>query len=317
MGLSMGAQWSEWCVYAATATYVVAMGLFAATSKRPARTAAGRRRVLVGAGAAAEEIPVPAEKAVGTPADGRSWRERLARMAVAATAVGVVMHAVAMVGRWLDAGRAPWANMYEFAIAVAFVTAVAFLVVLRRFPEVRAIGMMVTGFIALVLSAALAYLQVGPAAPVVPALRSNWLLIHVFAAFVAGGVFTLAAMLSLAFMYLDRRERDGLAVTVAAGSVDRLARRLHDVAFPIWTFAVIAGAIWAEAAWGRYWGWDPKETSALVTWLLYAAYLHARSTRGWTARRIAKVAVLAWVSLILNFCWINLVVTGLHSYSGM
>ncbi len=246
----------------------------------------------------------------------RSWRERVGRMAVAATIVGLLTHGTAMVGRWLDAGRAPWANMYEFAIAVAFVTVAAFLVVLSRFPEVRAIGVLVTGLAALVLYAALAYLQVSPSAPLVPALRSNWLLIHVFAAFLAGGIFTLAAMLSLAFMYVDRRERDGVAVSVPAVRLDRLARRLHDVAFPIWTFAVIAGAIWAEAAWGRYWGWDPKETSAFVTWLLYAAYLHARSTRGWSSRRTAKVAVLAWVSLIFNFCWINLVVSGLHSYSG-
>lgn len=313
-------EWSQWSVYAATAVYVVAMGLFAASraASRAVRPAVSQtaRKVLVSVGPPAQSDSDCTAEPEPEPA-ARPLAERLARMAIAAAIVGLLAHGAAIVGRWLDAGRAPWANMYEFSIAVAFVTVAAFLVVLSRVPEIRAVGMWVTGFAALVLYAALAYLQVSASAPLVPALRSNWMLIHVFAAFVAGGIFTLAAMLSLAFMYVDRREQDGAAVSVPAAKLDRLARRLHDVAFPIWTFAVIAGAIWAEAAWGRFWGWDPKETSAFVTWLLYAAYLHARSTRGWTSRRTAKVAVLAWISLIFNFCWINLVVSGLHSYSGI
>ncbi len=109
--------------------------------------------------------------------------------------------------------------------------------------------------------------------------------------------------------------RGGLLPT--AEGLDRLASRIIAFAFPIWTFAVIAGAIWAQEAWGRYWGWDPKETWSFITWVLFAGYLHARATSGWQGRRAAALALVGFASLVVNFYAVNLWIVGLHSYAGV
>jgi cytochrome c-type biogenesis protein CcsB len=154
-----------------------------------------------------------------------------------------------------------------------------------------------------------------------PALQSYWLVIHVVAAVTSAGVFTVGAAISLLFLVVDRAERRGETNRVterlpSAATLDRLAYRVHAFVFPLWTFAVIAGAIWAESAWGRYWGWDPKETWAFITWVVYAAYLHARATAGWKGRRAAAIALTGFGCFLFNYFVINLVVTGLHSYAG-
>ena len=96
-----------------------------------------------------------------------------------------------------------------------------------------------------------------------------------------------------------------------------MAYRIHAFMFPLWTFSVIAGSIWAEAAWGRYWGWDPKETWAFITWVIYAAYLHARATIGWRGRKAAYVAIAGFIAIMFNYFIVNMFVQGLHSYSGL
>jgi cytochrome c-type biogenesis protein CcsB len=155
-----------------------------------------------------------------------------------------------------------------------------------------------------------------------PALQSYWLVIHVVAAVTSAGTFTVGAAINVLYLLRDRAERRGQAgVGVArrlpaAAELDRLAYRVHAFVFPLWTFAVIAGAIWAENAWGRYWGWDPKETWAFITWVVYAAYLHARATAGWKGRRAAAIALAGFGCFLFNYFVINLVITGLHSYAG-
>ena len=160
------------------------------------------------------------------------------------------------------------------------------------------------------------------AAQLVPALKSWWLVIHVSAAVVCGGAFTVAAGVTALFLWRERAERKGrvtgnVARLPAAARLDTLAYRILAFAFPLWTFAVIAGAIWAENAWGRYWGWDPKETWAFITWVIYAGYLHARATAGWRGRRAAYIALLGWVSFLINYFGVNLFVNSLHSYAGV
>jgi cytochrome c-type biogenesis protein CcsB len=203
---------------------------------------------------------------------------------------------------------------------------VAYVVLVRRY-DVRWLGLLVTGCLTTVLGLAVVVLY-RPVGPLVPALHSYWLLIHVSAAATAGGAYTIGALASVLYLLRSRLELKALAQpetprkgflwrTPPAEAIDRLAYRVHAFAFPLWTFAVMAGAIWAQYAWGRYWGWDPKEVWAFITWVVYAAYLHARATAGWRGKAAAYVALLGFATFLFNFVGINLFGTGLHSYSGM
>jgi len=159
-------------------------------------------------------------------------------------------------------------------------------------------------------------------APLVPALHSVWFLIHIVAAAISGATFNIGGALSILYLFKKRAEDRGkvdgyLTRLPSASRIDLITYRLHAFAFPLWTFTVAAGAIWAEYAWGRYWGWDPKETWALVTWVIYACYLHARSTAGWRGKRAAVIAIVGLASFWFNFVGINLLVSGLHSYAGV
>jgi cytochrome c-type biogenesis protein CcsB len=163
-----------------------------------------------------------------------------------------------------------------------------------------------------------------PSAPLVPALKSTWLVIHVSAAIISGGVFLLANCIAGAYLIVERVElkNDGARPAWALRlpkleSLDQLSYRLVALVFPLWTFAIIAGAIWAEAAWGRYWGWDPKETWAFITWVGYAAYLHARVTAGWKGRRAAWLCLIAGSTFLFNYVYVNIWGSGRHTYSGL
>jgi cytochrome c-type biogenesis protein CcsB len=164
------------------------------------------------------------------------------------------------------------------------------------------------------------------AAPVMPALQSYWLPIHVSVVSIGSGVFLVAGVASILFLLkmspLGRPGADGaLARIVArlpdAQTLDRIAYRTTIFAFPVFGFGVIFGAIWAEEAWGRYWGWDPKETVSFIAWVVYAAYLHARSTAGWRDKKAAWINVVGFVAMVFNLFFINLVTVGLHSYAGV
>jgi cytochrome c-type biogenesis protein CcsB len=167
------------------------------------------------------------------------------------------------------------------------------------------------------------------AAPVMPALQSYWLPIHVSVVSLGSGVFLVAGIASILFLLRTSRLGDpdpenpesALARLVQrlpdAQTLDRIAYRTTIFAFPVFGFGVIFGAIWAEEAWGRYWGWDPKETVSFVAWVIYAAYLHARSTAGWRDRRAAWINVAGFVAMVFNLFFVNLVTVGLHSYAGV
>ena len=231
-----------------------------------------------------------------------------------------------MVTRGFAAHRVPWGNMYEFSSCAALVAVTAFLVLLRRGRVDVTVGAFVMVPVTLYLGLAGTVLYTA-AGPLVPALNSYWIKIHVAAAVTASGAFLLSGVIAL--LYLLRERHDG-AVTAGrsptfplslgrslppAPSLDRAAYAVIAFAFPVWTFAIIAGAIWAEAAWGRYWGWDPKETWSFITWVLYAGYLHSRATAGWKGRKAAWVAVAAATALIVDYYVVNIFVVGLHSYA--
>jgi cytochrome c-type biogenesis protein CcsB len=317
----------------------------AAAPAAPAGAAA-----LVGAGAALAAAPVSPAVGGGTgpavttgpagtgstgrPVEGRSGTAVAGAAAAVLTVVGLLLHAGVLVTRAAAAHRVPWGNMYEFAISVCFIAVLAWLVVMarqargERRASIRHLGAFVMLPVVLLLGLAGTVLYT-PVVPLVPALNSYWLWIHVSAAVIASGVFLVSFV--TATLYLIREKYD--RVTAAGGTLrfpatlgarfpaadglERTTFRVIAFAFPVWTFATIAGAIWAEAAWSRYWGWDPKETWAFIAWVIYAAYLHARATAGWRGRRAAWIAVLGWAAMMINLFGVNLVITGLHSYAGL
>ncbi len=246
--------------------------------------------------------------------------EKVARIATAMMILGFILLFAGVIARGVSAGRVPWGNMYEFSITGALAFSSAYLVALRKY-DLRWLGFLVSTAVLLTLGTAVAVLY-RPSAPLVPALKSTWLVIHVSAAIISGGVFLLANAVAAAYLYLDSMESKGERTAWAKRlpsleDLDQLSYRLVAFVFPLWTFAVIAGAIWAESAWGRYWGWDPKETWAFITWVAYAAYLHARVTIGWRGRRAAWLCLFAGSTFLFNYVYVNIWGTGKHTYSGL
>ena len=296
----MLAVWSDRLFMGAIVVYVLALVLHAVeiAAVRAAKPA------LVGAGGPAEDA---------APSSG----ERYGRMAVSVTVLGALLHVASIVGRGVAAERWPLGNMYEFASAVCAAAVVTWLVVLRRSPSVRTVGPFVLLPIVALMFVGLRVLY-AEAAPVQPALQSYWLVVHVTTISISSGLLLVAGVASV--VYLLRRAGALPAVTdrlPSADAIDRLAYRVTIVAFPLFTFAVITGAVWAESAWGRFWGWDPKETVAFVSWVVYAAYLHARATAGWRTGRAAWINVLGLATVLFNLFFVNMVVAGLHSYAGL
>ena len=246
--------------------------------------------------------------------------ERAARIATALMALGAILLLAGIISRGISAGHAPWGNMYEFSITGAFAFSTAYLVALRKY-DLRWLGLFISFSVLLTLGTAITLLYRN-SAPLVPALKSTWLVIHVSTAIICGGIFLLANVIAGAYLYLDRYETAGArpvwALRIPSLDVlDQLSYRLIAFVFPLWTFSVIAGAIWAESAWGRYWGWDPKETWAFITWVAYAAYLHARVTVGWRGKRAAWLCIFAGSTFLFNYVYVNVWGTGKHTYSGL
>ena len=242
------------------------------------------------------------------------------RIGVAMTVIGFLLSLTGTVLRGVAAGRAPWGNMYEFTITAMTAIVAVYLVMVWRFGT-RWLGLPVTLVAAIGNGLAVTVFYVA-VAPLVPALHSVWFIIHIVAAALSGAVFNLGGIASILYLLKQRAEAKGtvtgyLARLPQAATLDQVSFRMHAFAFPLWTFAVAAGAIWAQYAWGRFWGWDPKETWSLVTWIIYAAYLHARATAGWKGTRAAILAIIGLVSFWWNFVGVNLLLNGLHSYAGI
>ncbi|HUC59008.1 MAG TPA: c-type cytochrome biogenesis protein CcsB [Streptosporangiaceae bacterium] len=248
------------------------------------------------------------------------------RTAFALTCLGLVVHIATIATRGLAEHRVPWGNMYEFLSAI---TCAAVLILTLAAVKFRAYYMglfvLLPVVITLVIDEVVIYT---PEGAVAPALNSYWIAIHVTGMIIAIGMYIFGAVTTVLYLMADRHERrvaagkeSGLAGIMAqlpgAAKLDQLAYRAILFAFPAWTFAVIAGAIWADHAWGRYWGWDPKETWSFITWLVYAAYLHARATAGWRGRRAAYIQLLGFACLMFNLVGVNLWISGLHSYANM
>ena len=245
---------------------------------------------------------------------------RVSKFATRIYGIATIFLGVGVFARGFSAERVPWGNMYEFSITGALTFSIAFMLAGRKY-DLRWLGLPISVLVLLILGTAITLLY-RPSAPLVPALRSTWLVVHVSAAIISGGVFLLSNTVAGTYLWLDRMERKGERKSWAKRlptleTLDQLSYRLVAFVFPLWTFAIIAGAIWAEAAWGRYWGWDPKETWAFITWILYAAYLHARVTAGWKGRKAAWLCLLAGSTYLFNYVYINVWGAGRHTYSGL
>lgn len=241
-------------------------------------------------------------------------------LAVLALGGGVVLRGIA-------AERVPWANMYEFSITAAFIMLGIYLMSIRV-RELRFIAALVTGFGLLTLGAATTLFYV-PVKSLMPALQSYWLVIHVIVAVLATAFFNIAAALHATHLIKEagwmarikgkagdatRRIMEALPT---AKTLEQVAYRFNIIGFVLWTFTLIAGAIWAERAWHRYWGWDTKEVWTFIIWVLYAGYLHAMATRGWNGKRAAWLGLVAFSAIIFNFVIVNQYFKGLHVYSGL
>jgi len=250
---------------------------------------------------------------------------RAQRIGFALTILAFAFHAVATVTRGIEANRVPWANMYEFALT-ATLTIVAIFLLVNIWVDIRFVGVFVTGLVLLFLGVTRVNYYV-PVVPLPPALDSYWLVIHIIVAVLAVGFFTLAFALAVTQLLQSRRERrieaalpaktNFLKSFPASDALENLSYRVAIIGFVFWTFTLIAGAIWAEHAWGRYWGWDVKEVWTFVIWVLYAGYIHARATRGWRGDRSAWLSIVAYSAVVFNFSVVNVFFKGLHAYSGL
>ncbi|WKD59892.1 c-type cytochrome biogenesis protein CcsB [Corynebacterium caspium] len=236
--------------------------------------------------------------------------------------LGIILLVATFITRGLSAGRFPLGNLYEYGVGISAVTMIVAGIVLdRRQKRIMWPWVLVPILVLMFFAGTKLYAE---SAPVVPALRSYWLPVHVSTVAtgasigIVSGVFSLLYLLRL---YQPKGKESGLFAVLArplpeADKLDQIAYRLGVLTLPVLGLGIIVGAIWAEAAWGRAWGWDPKETVSFISWVLYAAYLHARATPSWRVKA-PFINVLAMATMLFNLFFINMVVSGLHSYAGL
>jgi cytochrome c-type biogenesis protein CcsB len=317
-------------LYASMIVYTLAMLAFtwhlAARAPKVADSrVADREEVLVGAGSApgGDERTRP----VSPYAAGAGYEESLksrqrGSIALMLTYLASALLAASVLMRGLAVARPPWGNMFEFATAAAAAVGVVYSMLARR-KHWEWLGVFIVTPILLVLGLSLTVLYT-EAGELMPALKSYWLGIHVSVAFIAVAFFTIAAAIGALYLVRRRREDKPVKPTFieslpSSAALERAAYSINMVGFILWTFTLIAGAIWAKQAWGAYWQWDPKEVWTFVIWVVYAAYMHGRATAGVDHRRSMYIALGGYVCVIINFTLVNLVSTfvGMHNYSGM
>ncbi|MGW9629464.1 c-type cytochrome biogenesis protein CcsB [Agromyces sp. NPDC055520] len=345
------------CVYSAMVVYAIAFIAFsidlarrsaAATavtdaSARAASNARVESKASVAVGAAGASSEASPSSTAGTAKPAASTRLNAARpgqegeiaygrspalrVGVAMTVLAWILHLSADVLRGLAAGRVPWANMYEFALTgTLIITTVFLIVIVVAKHDLRFLGTFITGLVLVLLGVAALNFYVSPI-PLPPALQSVWLVIHVFVASASVGLFALGFALSVVQLMQARRESivatakaaklTFLATLPDSVTLENLAYRINIIGFIMWTFTLMAGSVWAEKAWGRYWGWDTKEVWTFIIWVVYAGYIHARATRGWRGSRSAWLAIIGFSTVLFNFTVVNLFFKGLHAYSGL
>ena len=313
-------QYSNLAVYSAMAVYALSFIAFTLDLARRAAPTSG----LVEAAPLESEIGGSTKTnlltRLATDAPASTRGSTSLRVAMALAIVGWVLHAASVVFRGLAAGYVPWSNMFGFSLTATAIIVGVFLAV-QFWQDIRYLGAFIIGFALLFLGIANVNFYVD-VVPQPPPLQSAWLVIHVFVAILGTSFFALGAGLSFMQLLQSRREDSGrgprfLKTLPSALHLENLAYRVVLIGFVFWTFTLIAGAIWAQRAWGRYWGWDTKEVWTFIIWTIYAGYIHARATRGWRGARSAWLALIGFAAVMFNFTIVNLFFKGLHSYSGL
>jgi cytochrome c-type biogenesis protein CcsB len=251
--------------------------------------------------------------------------EMLGKAASLSLLGGVVVETAAIGMRWYESyqmgiGRAPLTNLYESLAFFAWTIALIYLVLERKF-KIRTVGAFVAPFPFLIM--AYASLNPNDIQPLVPALKSNWLISHVVSCFVGYAAFAVSFGVSILYIFKARSERlspkspeSFLGFLPSSAALDEIGYKTIAIGFPLLTIGIVTGAFWANVAWGTYWSWDPKETWSLIVWLIYAAYLHARITRGWRGKKAAILSIVGFAATIFCYLGVNLILSGLHSYGG-
>ncbi|WP_349428590.1 c-type cytochrome biogenesis protein CcsB [Microbacterium sp. LWS13-1.2] len=343
--------WTAIAIYAlafiAYAVDLARRGAVAVEAKdAAAHTARDRELVAAGAGGGSGRTGIieqmraqetASEQALNAPVGSRQ-RLVWARIGTSLTVLGFLFHLGGDVTRGIAAGRVPWSNMYEFALTGTLLIVAVYLGVLFRY-DLRFLGTFITGLVVVLLGGTAIWFYTD-IVPLMDPLKSVWLVIHVFVASLATALFALAFGLSVLQLMQARREAriaaaarvqdaDASAASTAktgpgflrtlpgAEALESLAYRFAILGFIFWTFTLIAGSIWANDAWGRYWGFDTKEVWTFVIWVLYAGYIHARATRGWRGSRSAWLSIIGFTAVIFNFTIVNMFFKGLHAYSGL
>lgn len=312
-------------LWTAIAIYAGAFIAYAFDLARRSSTVKAEERVLVAAGGGGV-ADAPVENPYAADAAPVKQRFVLARIGTSLMVLGWLFHLTATLTRGFAAGRVPWANLYEFAMIGTLLIVLVYLVTLTRI-DLRYLGTFISGLVVVLLGAASSNFYV-IVTPLVDPLKSVWLVIHVFVASLSVGVLALAFALSVVQLLQSRRERRIAEGVENAGPgflrtlpdtvrLENLAYRFAVVGFILWTFTLMAGSIWAQDAWGRYWGFDVKETWTFIIWVLYAGYIHARATRGWRGTPSAWLSIVGFTSVIFNFTVVNVFFKGLHAYSGL
>ena len=225
-----------------------------------------------------------------------------------------ISHTLALIVRWINAGRIPLSNQYEFATAFAWGIALCYLIFERRY-NLLAMGTFVTPILFLVIG--YAAMRDRSVRPLMPALDSKWLAIHVSLAILSYGAFAVVAGISAMYLMRDKFSDDRFFLKNIPDreKLDLIAYRIVAFGFIFLSLVMITGAIWAESAWGRYWAWDPKETWSFITWIIYAIYLHLRRSRGWEGKRAAVFAIIGFIAVIFTYIGVNTLLPSLHSYA--
>jgi cytochrome c-type biogenesis protein CcsB len=324
------ATYSVVLTYSAMAVYVIAFISFALDMAKRAGDVGAATAGAGPSGSAAKATTVATvqggtvvlERVEQQRSGGGQRGSRFERVGMAMTVLALVVHIGAIVLRGIAADRVPWGNMFEFSLTGTGLIIAVFLLV-QFWQDLKFLGVFITGLTIILLGIATVNYYV-PVVPLQPALQSYWLVIHVFVAIAGTGFFALGA--GLAVSQLVQTYRQGRPVSRSlrfmetlpdADRLEVLSYRVILVGFVLWTFTLIAGAIWAERAWGRYWGWDTKEVWTFIIWVLYAGYIHARATRGWRGARSSWLALIGFAAVMFNFSVVNVFFKGLHSYSGL
>lgn len=317
--------YSTLSLYSAMAVYAIAFVFFAVDLANRSGGVAQAGAQPVAAQAAGGSTLTLTRTHTSAPTAVSVSRSRAMRVGFGLTIVGFLFHAAATVLRGIAAERVPFANMYEFSLT-ATLTIVAVYLAVQFFVDLRFLGVLVTGLTVLFLGVTKVNFYVD-IVPLPPALDSYWLVIHIMVAVLAVGFLTLSFGLSVLQLMQTRRENQVKAGQTGglrfmstfpdALKLEDFAYRMAIIGFVFWSFTLIAGSIWAERAWSRYWGWDTKEVWTFVIWVLYAGFIHARATRGWRGTRSAWLSIVAYSAVIFNYTIVNVFFKGLHAYSGL